>query len=54
MLKLNPERVVEISSERESLEIFSEPEKIILVQNFTADLMAQRPDFYLLPFGRYS
>ena len=42
VLKLNPERAVEI------------PEKIILVQNFTADLMAQRPDFYLPPFGRYS
>jgi hypothetical protein len=42
MLKLNPERAVEI------------PKQIILVQNFTADLMAQRPDFYLLPFGRYS
>jgi hypothetical protein len=40
MLKLNPERAVEI------------PEQIILVQNFTADLMA--PDFYLLLFGRYS
>jgi hypothetical protein len=25
-----------------------------LVQNFTAFLMVQRPDFYLLPFGRYS
>ncbi len=42
VLKLNPERAVEI------------PEQIILVQNFTADLMAQRPDFYLPPFGRYS
>ncbi len=42
ILKLNPERAVEI------------PEQIILVQNFTADLMAQRPDFYLPPFGRYS
>jgi hypothetical protein len=37
MLKQNPERAVEI------------PEQIILVQNFTVDLMAQRPDFYLLP-----
>jgi len=40
ILKLNPERAVEI------------PEQFILVQNFTADLMAQRPDFYLPPFGR--
>ena len=42
LMKLNPERAVEI------------PEQIILVQNFTADSMAQRPDFYLPPFGRYS
>jgi hypothetical protein len=42
MLKLNPESSVEIT------------EQINLVQNFTADLMAQRPDFYLLPLGRYS
>ena len=41
-MKPNPERAVEI------------PEQIILVQNFTADLMELRPDFYLLPFGRYS
>ena len=39
MLKLYPERAVEIL------------EQIILVQSFTADLMAQRPDFYLLPFA---
>ena len=42
VLKLNPERAVEIR------------EQIIIVQNFTADLMAQRPDFYPPPFGRYS
>ncbi len=42
VMKRNPERAVQI------------PEQIILVQNFTADLMAQRPDFYPLPFGRYS
>jgi hypothetical protein len=40
--KLNPERVVEI------------PKQIFLVQNSMADLMAQIPDFYLLPIGRYS
>jgi hypothetical protein len=41
MLKLNPEIVLQI------------PEQIILVQNFTAVLMAQRPGLYLLiPFGR--
>ncbi len=40
VLKLNPEKAVK------------NPEQIILVQNFTPDLMAQRPDFYLLPFGR--
>jgi hypothetical protein len=42
MLKLNPEMAVEM------------PEQIILVQNYTAVLMVQRPDLYLLPFGRYS
>jgi hypothetical protein len=40
MLKLNPKRVVEILEQ--------------LVQNFMAVFMAQRPDLYLLPFGRYS
>ena len=40
--KLNPEMVVEI------------PEQIFIVRNFMADLMAKRPDFNLLPIGRYS
>jgi hypothetical protein len=30
------------------------PEQIFIVQHLTADLMTQRPDFYLLPIGRYS
>jgi hypothetical protein len=42
VLKRDPERAEEI------------PEQIFLVQNITPDLMAQRPDFYLPPFGRYS
>ena len=41
-MKPNPERAVE------------NPEQIFHVQNFTVVLMAQRPDFYLLPFGSYS
>ena len=30
------------------------PEQIFIVRNFMADLMAKRPDFNLLPIGRYS
>jgi hypothetical protein len=41
ILKLNPEMAIEI------------PEQDFLVQNFMAVLMAQRQDFYLLPFGIY-
>jgi hypothetical protein len=41
MLKLNLEMAIEI------------PEMIILVLNFTVVSMAQRPDFYLLPFGKF-
>jgi hypothetical protein len=42
MLKSKPEMAVEI------------PVKIVIIQNFTAFFMAQKPDFYLLSLGRYS
>jgi hypothetical protein len=41
MMKPNPERAVEIA------------EHIFLIQNFMAVSTAQRPNIYLLPFGRY-
>jgi hypothetical protein len=43
----------EVDFEKKSERAKEIPEHTFLIQNFKADLMVQKPDFYRLQFGRY-